>query len=81
MSAIYCTWSGVIRQAFELNINPNPILLLDRLLDVVHSDQKLYLVFEFLNLDLKKYMDNLGCNGQIPPALVKVGIIKQEIQA
>lgn len=27
------------------------------LLDVIHSDTKLYLVFEFLDLDLKRYMD------------------------
>ncbi|KAI0341303.1 Pkinase-domain-containing protein [Trametopsis cervina] len=29
-----------------------------RLLDIVHADQKLYLVFEFLDVDLKRYMDN-----------------------
>lgn len=29
-----------------------------RLLDVIHSDSKLYLVFEFLNLDLKNYMNS-----------------------
>ncbi|KAK6181670.1 hypothetical protein SNE40_009480 [Patella caerulea] len=28
-----------------------------RLLDVIHSEMKLYLVFEYLNQDLKKYMD------------------------
>ncbi len=28
-----------------------------RLEDVIHRDQKLYLVFEFLDLDLKKHMD------------------------
>ncbi|EOR04776.1 Cyclin-dependent kinase 1 [Wallemia ichthyophaga EXF-994] len=31
-----------------------------RLFDIIHSDAKLYLVFEFLDLDLKKYMDNVG---------------------
>ena len=31
---------------------------LARLLDVVHSEKKLYLVFEFLSQDLKKYMDS-----------------------
>ena len=25
--------------------------------DVIHSDNRLYLVFEFLDLDLKKHMD------------------------
>ena len=28
-----------------------------RLLDIVHADQKLYLVFEFLDVDLKRYME------------------------
>ena len=28
-----------------------------RLLDIVHNDAKLYLVFEFLDLDLKRFMD------------------------
>ncbi|KAL4255647.1 protein kinase superfamily protein [Pleurotus pulmonarius] len=29
-----------------------------KLLDIVHADQKLYLVFEFLDVDLKRYMEN-----------------------
>jgi len=45
------------------------------LLDVVHSDKKLYLVFEFLDLDLKKYMDMLPSGGGgLPLPLVKVCI-------
>ncbi|PWN47102.1 putative Cdk1-cyclin-dependent kinase 1 [Violaceomyces palustris] len=30
-----------------------------RLFDIVHQESKLYLVFEFLDLDLKKYIDNI----------------------
>lgn len=30
-----------------------------RLLNIVHSDTKLYLVFEFLDMDLKRYMDSV----------------------
>ncbi|KAJ1916258.1 Cyclin-dependent kinase catalytic subunit [Mycoemilia scoparia] len=41
-----------------------------RLLDIVHSDAKLYLVFEFLDMDLKKYMDSTAPHG-LPPAQVK----------
>ncbi|XP_019613562.1 PREDICTED: cyclin-dependent kinase 2-like [Branchiostoma belcheri] len=41
-----------------------------RLLDVVHSEKKLYLVFEYLNLDLKKYMDSAPPSG-LPSELVK----------
>ena len=38
--------------------------------DCVQSDGKLYLVFEFLDKDLKKYMENV--NGMLSPLLVKV---------
>lgn len=44
-----------------------------RLLDIVHSDAKLYLVFEFLDLDLKKYMDTIGDKDGLGPNMVKVG--------
>ncbi|CAL4146110.1 unnamed protein product, partial [Meganyctiphanes norvegica] len=40
-----------------------------RLLDVVHADKKLYLVFEFLNQDLKKLFDNNL--GGLPSDLVR----------
>ncbi|XP_073470061.1 cyclin-dependent kinase 2 isoform X2 [Aquarana catesbeiana] len=43
---------------------------LDTLLDVIHTENKLYLVFEFLNQDLKKFMDGSTITG-IPLALVK----------
>jgi cyclin-dependent kinase 2 len=33
-----------------------------QLLDVVHADQKLYLVFEFLDKDLKKFMDDYAAS-------------------
>lgn len=42
-----------------------------KLVDVVHATQKLYLVFEYLDQDLKRYMDNLrrnrkpGCPGKM----------------
>eukprot|EP01113_Clastostelium_recurvatum_P030689 TRINITY_DN3750_c0_g1_i1.p1 TRINITY_DN3750_c0_g1~~TRINITY_DN3750_c0_g1_i1.p1 ORF type:complete len:300 (+),score=6.40 TRINITY_DN3750_c0_g1_i1:182-1081(+) len=39
-----------------------------RLEDVVHSENKLYLVFEFLDQDLKKYMDSVPL---VQPLLVK----------
>jgi len=38
--------------------------------DVVHSENKLYLVFEFLDQDLKQYMDSCGPEG-LSPDLVK----------
>eukprot|EP00736_Rhodelphis_marinus_P007450 Rmarinus@m.27651 len=39
-----------------------------RLKDVVHSENKLYLVFEYLDQDLKKYMDSVQ---SMPPKLIK----------
>ena len=33
-------------------------MLSGRLQDVVHSEKRLYLVFEYLDLDLKKHMDS-----------------------
>ncbi|CAL1525993.1 unnamed protein product, partial [Lymnaea stagnalis] len=42
-----------------------------RLLDVIHCDMKLYLVFEYLTKDLKKYMDSFPSNEHINPALIK----------
>lgn len=42
----------------ELN-HPNVV----RLLDVVHGDKKLFLVFEYLDRDLKKYMDSVSAGG------------------
>lgn len=38
---------------------------------MVHSEKKLYLVFEFLNQDLKKYMDS-NPPLELPLHLVKV---------
>jgi cyclin-dependent kinase len=38
----------------------------------VHSDSKLYLVMEFLDMDLKKYMDSVGDRDGLGPAMVKV---------
>jgi hypothetical protein len=35
-----------------------------RLLDIVHADQKLYLVFEFLDVDLKRYMEAGNSQGE-----------------
>ena len=46
--------------------------LIGRLLDIVHSDSKLYLVFEFLDMDLKKYMDTMGDKDGLKPHIVKV---------
>lgn len=47
------------------------LLLMYRLNDVVQSEGRLYLVFEFVDKDLKKYFES--CDGPLPPQLIKVG--------
>lgn len=44
-----------------------------RLLDIVHAEQKLYLVFEFLDVDLKRYMENANSSG----TPISIGIVKR----
>eukprot|EP00735_Rhodelphis_limneticus_P008360 TRINITY_DN2128_c0_g1::TRINITY_DN2128_c0_g1_i1::g.12838::m.12838 TRINITY_DN2128_c0_g1::TRINITY_DN2128_c0_g1_i1::g.12838 ORF type:complete len:295 (+),score=64.32,sp/Q38772/CDC2A_ANTMA/76.90/3e-167,Pkinase/PF00069.20/1.9e-79,Pkinase_Tyr/PF07714.12/1.5e-31,Kinase-like/PF14531.1/47,Kinase-like/PF14531.1/1.8e-05,Kdo/PF06293.9/0.00012,Seadorna_VP7/PF07387.6/0.004,APH/PF01636.18/0.0049 TRINITY_DN2128_c0_g1_i1:48-932(+) len=44
-----------------------------RLKDVIHSENKLYLVFEFLDQDLKKYMDSVQ---QMPEQLIKSSLFQ-----
>lgn len=41
------------------------------LMDVLMQENKLYLVFEFLSMDLKKYMETLPPNKLLDPQLVK----------
>jgi serine/threonine protein kinase len=39
--------------------------------DVIHTENKLMLVFEYMDQDLKKYMDTVGDRGALPPATIK----------
>jgi hypothetical protein len=45
-------------------------LYIYRLNDVVQSEGRLYLVFEFVDKDLKKYFE--ACDGMLSPQLIKV---------
>jgi serine/threonine protein kinase len=56
--------STAIREISLLKELQHPNIV--RLLDVIHNDSKLYLVFEFLDLDLKKYMDTTSPYGMTP---------------
>jgi serine/threonine protein kinase len=42
-----------------------------RLHDVIHTESKLMLVFEFMEQDLKKYMDIHGERGALDPTTVR----------
>lgn len=39
--------------------------------DVIHTENKLMLVFDFMDKDLKKYMDTHGDRGALPPVTIK----------
>ena len=39
--------------------------------DVIHTENKLMLVFEYMDGDLKKYMDTQGDRGALKPMLIK----------
>ena len=43
----------------------------------VKQEVKLYLVFEFMQMDLKKYIDTV--QGQLDPMLVKVGRLRERV--
>ncbi|XP_039715438.1 cyclin-dependent kinase 3 isoform X7 [Pteropus medius] len=60
--------STAIREISLLKELKHPNIV--RLLDVVHSEKKLYLVFEFLSQDLKKFMDSTPAS-ELPLHLVK----------
>ncbi|KAG9004037.1 Cyclin-dependent kinase catalytic subunit [Tulasnella sp. JGI-2019a] len=50
------------------------------LLDIVHADNKLFLVFEFLDMDLKKYMDHVGAPTEATKAVVARGLGPEVVQ-
>ncbi|KAF2804228.1 kinase-like protein [Mytilinidion resinicola] len=41
------------------------------LYDVIHTENKLMLIFEYMDKDLKKYMDSHGDRGQLDPPTIK----------
>ncbi|KAJ3216471.1 negative regulator of the PHO system [Dinochytrium kinnereticum] len=42
-----------------------------RLYDVIHTEKTLTLIFEFMDMDLKKFMDTQGANSALQPHLCK----------
>ncbi|XP_071648498.1 cyclin-dependent kinase 1 isoform X1 [Temnothorax longispinosus] len=60
--------STAIREISLLKELSHPNIV--NLIDVLMEESKLYLIFEYLTMDLKKYMDSLG-NKLLEPAIVK----------
>lgn len=48
------------------------LVFVSRLLDVLMQESRLYLIFEFLSMDLKKYLDSIPSGQFMDPMLVKV---------
>jgi cyclin-dependent kinase 1 len=46
--------------------------MVESLEDVIMQENRLYLVFEFLSMDLKKYIDSIPNNQFMDESLVKV---------
>jgi len=72
--------STAIREISLLKELEHPAIV--QLLDVVHADQKLYLVFEYLDKDLKKLMDDHAKeNGQVGlPEPLAMSYLKQLLE-
>lgn len=60
--------SNAVREISLLKELRHPNIV--RLYDVLHSEKKLTLVFEYCDQDLKKYLD--GCRGNPDPQAIKV---------
>lgn len=60
--------STAIREISILKQMRHPNIV--NLIDLIHGDRKLYLVFEFMDYDLKKFLDKNGT--PLPSNLVKV---------
>ena len=43
--------------------------------DILHHDGKLYLVFEFMLMDLKKYLDSLPSGEKMESKVLKVSVL------
>lgn len=61
--------STAIREISLLRELKHPNIV--KLMDVLMQENKLYLVFEFLSMDLKKYMETIPGNKLLDPQLVK----------
>ena len=70
-SAEYCTCTCIQFIAYFSNFNTDFNVCVYSLEDVLMEESRLYLIFEFLSMDLKKYLDSLGTNKLMDTNLVR----------
>jgi hypothetical protein len=70
-SAEYCTCTCIWFIAYFGNLNTDFKVCVYSLEDVLMEESRLYLIFEFLSMDLKKYLDSLGPNKLMDTNLVR----------
>lgn len=61
--------STAIREISLLKELPHSNIV--KLMQVLIDETRLYLIFEYLNMDLKRYMDSLGSGKMLEPKTVK----------
>jgi cyclin-dependent kinase len=66
--------STAIREIALLKELQHPNIV--RLVNVLHTDKKLTLVFEYLDQDLKKLLDTYGKDKPLEPRLIKVSVLQ-----
>ena len=70
-SAEYCTCKCIQFIAYFSNLNTEFKVCVYSLEDVLMEESRLYLILEFLSMDLKKYLDSLGPNTLLDTNLVR----------
>ena len=66
---------ALLKEVKHANIVKYGLAAIGSLKDIVHSDSSLYLIFEYLDFDLKKYMQRMG---PLAPAQVKASSRTEE---
>lgn len=76
---LVCEQIGIMRvpayeNMYTYSMDLPSVCVYARLLDVLMQESRLYLIFEFLSMDLKKYLDSIPSGQYMDPMLVKVTV-------
>ncbi len=62
---------SLLREIEHENVVKCPLTLSSRLKDVVTTEQKLYLIFEFVDMDLRQFLEQSEAKASLDPRLIK----------